>query len=1405
MIVKNNTVEKVLKDSFKRHIKRDSNHRLMMENDSDDDNLSENPLATGGASIAELIMLEEVPQESEHIDDVELVGEFMNIEGVPEVMEIEAAQVAAPDDMMEGNNENIEAVQNQIVTEEIIINDEPEEVEIVNDNAASAGGGDSISVNNAASRGSDDDAIYHDVVSEDENDGAANDNAASYSDDEDVIEIDYDYDPETIANVILEQLSDNWNKARELHCGGKNYFDKWHQEQNFDPLRKKFIRIGGYDVKVAIGRDNTVHHMPIKRVDELGFLTMRSEGRQSEHSSYISFLKIANHRFEVARLQATPPEQDGDLFKRSFSKLPHVQQLIDLTIDATKLVEQFDTTGIRGMNVKEGTKMLSEFTDILVDIRNDIIPTTTENMNQAIRNMALLTISSSDTVPHKLEYFRGGRGPLLTAEGPACSGMSQESCRLVIAGWLNLYLVPLLTRWSSDLTKKLPEALKPLAVYVGVDFEGYMVTKEQRGRCQKCGKQAKDCGIQPTYLMHFKVGTGTLFVALNGMTKEEFVASDLKPTINPAIIPRGSSCIPWTQCEAKEKASMCAAFEVITTLFFDETSSNTIGVGFDVENAERKNFREMVKIMMNREVGFRIVESSAAKAGSFPNYALQKYLYRTSDGSKIRTGGGIQADWTVGRRVCSDLYKMPRIQGTFSLKGVAEDPEDLLHRDTLLYICYNRMDSSMCWNMMLIATITVLMECPILVAGGFKRYIHEVIQMVLEATARRTTKQNTPWKTDVVMPIAPNRILTPVKDLADSHAGTDQLSRFAAGAFSQLGVSPLASFVTQPEWSTTLISSDTSTRSEPLITIGKNKANKLNKFANNLDSSEVLEECSTGVSIKMNKDLHASLEPFEISDVPSEPSEDLAPLEISDTPSESTSSFVPTESSDVPSEQAACNSPRKRTGEEASAVRRAEEPRNKKQAVEDDTTGEVVEHRSEDLEKIKEILPMSHEIVDEMVRKKDLTQEEVKVITDKVQAIVDDATVEVVVRVSKTSKEAVLRRVEIAEKKEEAAIWKKDYEDNSAELKKLLAKQIELREKMKKANRDVAKLQKVEFDKRKDERANAEKKHEDAKQEIITAGAKLITEAQKRTKEFRLNPEAANVTLEAPQIVKDAPISQRVTKELSNVVPAKLEPWREEFIEYCHQRYSYMKLVLTIIKILEKAREIIEEFDRERAKTKYRSGNFLGVAKLKNAKVKTRAKNEISWVNGRKLVSIIRKLAEFHLDPKEVDEDEEILETDDGPERVRKTRSNANKNAQRLIKDLAGQISPVCAEVTGEELRPPWPNPLIDEGPSDKLFSDMAKGIWESQDPRWRHVKSFEQGRIFLEIQVQEFILPSKYPNADDMEVVEEEDVEERVPVEDQGGSNGHFIMDEDIPDEMNDVGVIIPQGRDSVSIIRKV
>ena len=72
-------------------------------------------------------------------------------------------------------------------------------------------------------------------------------------------------------------------------------------------------------------------------------------------------------------------------------------------------------------------------------------------------------------------------------------------------------------------------------------------------------------------------------------------------------------------------------------------------------------------------------------------------------------------------------------------------------------------------------------------------------------------------------------------------------------------------------------------------------------------------------------------------------------------------------------------------------------------------------------------------------------------------------------------------------------------------------------------------------------------------------------------------------------------------------------------------------------------------------------------------------------------------------------------------------------------------------------------------------------------------------------MQVQEHILPSKYPKVEDDEIVEEEYVEEQVLDEDQNGASGHFIMDQDIPEEMNDVSVIFPEGQNSVSIIREL
>ena len=204
-----------------------------MDNNSDDD-LSENPLATGGSSVAELIRLEEVEPESYHHDEVEIVAEQINIEGEPEIMEIEAVDL---NNVVEGSHENINA--NNIVENDV----------------APEGSNDNVVVNNFVPEGGNGNVVDHE---------------ATHEDDDDVINLDLDldeeYDPGLVANVALEDLTDNWNKKIEQHCGGKpNYFDKDHQEENYDPLRKKMLLIGGVNVRIATGRDNTVFNMPVKR------------------------------------------------------------------------------------------------------------------------------------------------------------------------------------------------------------------------------------------------------------------------------------------------------------------------------------------------------------------------------------------------------------------------------------------------------------------------------------------------------------------------------------------------------------------------------------------------------------------------------------------------------------------------------------------------------------------------------------------------------------------------------------------------------------------------------------------------------------------------------------------------------------------------------------------------------------------------------------------------------------------------------------------------------------------------------------------------------------------------------------------------------------------------------------
>merc|ERR1712020_54150 len=128
--------------------------------DSDDDDLSENPLATGGSSATESIRLEEVDPESYHHDEVEIVAEQINIEGEPEIMEIEAVDL---NNVVEGSHENIDA--NNIVENDVV----PE--------------------------GSNDNVVFNNFVPKGGN-GNVTDHEAAHEDDDDVINLDLDLDEE---------------------------------------------------------------------------------------------------------------------------------------------------------------------------------------------------------------------------------------------------------------------------------------------------------------------------------------------------------------------------------------------------------------------------------------------------------------------------------------------------------------------------------------------------------------------------------------------------------------------------------------------------------------------------------------------------------------------------------------------------------------------------------------------------------------------------------------------------------------------------------------------------------------------------------------------------------------------------------------------------------------------------------------------------------------------------------------------------------------------------------------------------------------------------------------------------------------------------------------------------------
>ena len=98
--------------------------------------------------------------------------------------------------------------------------------------------------------------------------------------------------------------------------------------------------------------------------------------------------------------------------------------------------------------------------------------------------LALLKIRVSDEHQNDLEFF-DDNGEFVVIKGPRLRNKSSKEKKKSLERWLHKYLLPLLSKWTKKLIKKLPEGMTALSTFVGVDMENHAGSILARNRCQQ--------------------------------------------------------------------------------------------------------------------------------------------------------------------------------------------------------------------------------------------------------------------------------------------------------------------------------------------------------------------------------------------------------------------------------------------------------------------------------------------------------------------------------------------------------------------------------------------------------------------------------------------------------------------------------------------------------------------------------------------------------------------------------------------------------------------------------------------------------------------------------------------------------------------------------------------------------
>ena len=1170
--------------------------------------------------------------------------------------------------------------------------------------------------------------------------------------DDDVLAIDAPYDPAVVPdqNDLLEVFINAWMSDWGTNVkNGKNRFKKHIEERNFDPMRAKPAGDDTVNLyRLAIMLDGKMANLPGRFLEEQGLCVEKGKnGNDNKRTKrWQNLIDFAYDRLNIIRRQVGKPEpvetSQGPLFQSSFTKPGLIAQYKQMTADGIKRLEDLDGETIAELDIEKGKKLLTEIDQLLTWMNEEIIPTSTENMKKSIHEMALLKIRVSDEKQNELEFF-DDNGEFVVIKGPRLKNKSSKEKKKSLERWLHKYLLPLFNKWTSKLIKKLPEGMTALSTFVGVDMENHAVQEKHRGRCLVCQVPGKHHSkehlsvMQKIHLIHFRYGVGTLFVSLEGLGIEGMFGA------NPGevIIPKGAACVPMTDCEIEEAGGYRCALDVIFNLFFNEQTTATVPCAFNAKGAERKSLKEIQETVFKKRAirGYRVGETSVMTAGSLPNLAMQDSLYEDADGAReVRSASGIQCTLIHERRMTGSLYKNAQLQGNLTLRNIGRDPDDVRNKEELLYVLYNKEDSTLCQNAMILAVVAIVLQSPLLVATGSTKFLKELCEMLPELVARSSVKDKLPWMTEVKMPPM-NRMITETLNIANL-PGMLQIHKYKTGCFAEFGIPPGTIF-RETEVSNKQVS-------EPDIYEGK----KNKKDTSGLiiqDNQAVWGE--PGVVVQIGEvNMMQSLGEFEMS-------EGNGVMENNTT-------------------QKRGSEAREISGD---ASRRAEEPRPKKQVVSQTDEGMLVENKFENLEKAGQLLPNAKDIVEVLKNKNFLTADEVEELSKKVQDKVDAATEEKMMIADRKNEVAVKNQQDIATKTREVERLKEDAVTNNKSIQKLLEEQSRLRESIKASNIELMAMKKREADRKKEEVESMAAEQEEISEKAVIGGSMIIAEIQSKNLEKfgKANYQPIATSLEVVEEASEhfAPLSERsFANHIPEEAPLEMRRWGEDFITYAHWRWSYLELVKVIMAILDKMKDVIKEFEGIEPKEadentpavegtgkhskRFQHGSFQGVAQLSKQIAKVSQVGKVNYHAARKLVSIFKTLVKIHVDDTEIEDYKEIDPSKTPAEQCKMKQTNANNECKKYLKQITVKIDEACREVTGEGLVMPWACQGDLEISCEKIFTDVAKDIAIQKTKDGPKVWQEADGKRYLEVKITAVVQPMKpFIRANSVENLDEE------------------------------------------------